>query len=387
MADKKEFDFLIVGAGLFGATFARLATDRGMSCLVIDRRNHAGGNVWCEDVGGITVHHYGPHIFHTSDEKVWRFVNSFVRFNRFTNSPLAVNGDRVFNLPFNMNTFRQLWGVGTPEEARKVIGEQTEMQKRRLFDQGILEPRNLEEKALTMVGADLYRLLIRDYTEKQWGRSCRLLPPSIISRIPLRFTFDNNYFNDSFQGIPEGGYNPLIEALLKGSRVVLGADFIREPDFWRRKARTVVFGGQIDEYFGFRLGHLQYRSLRWETEELPTPNFQGNAVVNYTDASRPFTRVIEHKHFAAFGEDVYKIPFTVVSREYPSEWSAGKEPFYPVNDHSNEKLLAAYRELAAREKDTVFGGRLAEYRYYDMDDVIRRAFDAFEDCLTHKQQG
>lgn len=373
------YDYLIVGAGLFGATFAHEATGRGLKCLVIDRRPHTGGNVYCENIEGINVHKYGAHIFHTSDPETWKFVNDIVPFNRFTNSPLALAPDgRLYNLPFNMNTFYQLWGERDPKAVERIIEQQRREALDRMHADGVTEPRNLEEQALTLVGKDVYRLLIKEYTEKQWGRKCTELPAFIIRRLPLRFTFDNNYFNDAFQGIPVGGYNPLIEGLLKGSDVVLDTDFFADRDRWQRVARRMLFTGKIDEFYGFRFGKLDYRTVRFETEVLDTPNYQGNAVINHTSASVPYTRVIEHKHFETFGDRVYDNPRTVVSREYSTEWTEGMEPFYPVNDARNQAIYEQYRALADGEPDVLFGGRLAEYRYYDMAPLIARARQLFK---------
>lgn len=373
------YDYLIVGAGLFGATFAHEATASGLKCLVIDRRPHIGGNVYCENIEGINVHKYGAHIFHTSDPETWKFVNDIVPFNRFTNSPLALAPDgRLYNLPFNMNTFYQLWGERDPRKVRLIIDAQRKEAVDRMRVDGVTEPRNLEEQALTLVGRDVYRLLIKEYTEKQWGRRCTELPAFIIRRLPLRFTFDNNYFNDAFQGIPVGGYNPLIEGLLKGSDVVLDTDFFADRDRWQRVARRMLFTGRIDEFYGFRFGRLDYRTVRFETEVLDTPNYQGNAVINHTSASVPYTRVIEHKHFETFGDRVYDNPRTVVSREYSTEWHEGMEPFYPVNDEKNQALYERYRALADLEPDVLFGGRLAEYRYYDMAPLIANARRLFK---------
>lgn len=374
------YDYLIVGAGLFGATFAHEATARGLRCLVIDRRPHAGGNVYCENIEGINVHKYGAHIFHTSDPETWKFVNDIVPFNRFTNSPLALAPDgRLYNLPFNMNTFYQLWGERDPQQVRLIIDAQRREAIDRMRADGVTEPRNLEEQALTLVGQDVYRLLIKEYTEKQWGRKCTELPAFIIRRLPLRFTFDNNYFNDAFQGIPVGGYNPLIEGLLRGSDVVLDTDFFADRDRWQGVARKMLFTGKIDEFYGFRFGKLDYRTVRFETEVLETPNYQGNAVINHTSASVPYTRVIEHKHFETFGDRVYDNPHTVVSREYSTEWTEGMEPFYPVNDARNQAIYEQYRALADLEPDVLFGGRLAEYRYYDMAPLIANARRLFKD--------
>lgn len=373
------YDYLIVGAGLFGATFAHEATARGLKCLVIDRRPHIGGNVYCENIEGINVHKYGAHIFHTSDPETWKFVNDIVPFNRFTNSPLALAPDgRLYNLPFNMNTFYQLWGERDPQKVRFIIDAQRKEAVDRMRVDGVTEPRNLEEQALTLVGNDVYRLLIKEYTEKQWGRRCTELPAFIIRRLPLRFTFDNNYFNDAFQGIPVGGYNPLIEGLLRGADVVLDTDFFADRDKWQGMARKMLFTGRIDEFYGFRFGKLDYRTVRFETEVLATPNYQGNAVINHTSASVPYTRVIEHKHFETFGDRIYDNPHTVVSREYSTEWTEGMEPFYPVNDEKNQTLYERYRALADLEPDVLFGGRLAEYRYYDMAPLITNARRLFK---------
>lgn len=378
MADK-EFDYLIVGAGLFGSTFAHQARRHGHKCLVIDRRPHTGGNIYCENISGINVHKYGAHIFHTSDREVWEFVNALVPFNRYTNSPIAVAPDcRIFNLPFNMNTFSRLWGVTTPVEARAIIDAQCRDAVERMKADGADKPRNLEEQALSLVGRDIYELLIREYTEKQWGRPCSQMPPFIIRRLPVRMTYDNNYFNDSYQGIPEGGYNRLTDALLEGIEVRTGADYFDDPEGWRSMARKMVFTGAIDEFYGYRFGRLEYRTVRFETETLDTPNHQGNAVFNYAAASVPYTRVIEHKHFETFGDAVYDNPRTVISREYSQEWTEGMEPFYPVNNERNTALLARYKALADAEPDVIFGGRLAEYKYYDMAPVIRKALDLWK---------
>ena len=359
----KRYDYLIVGAGLYGAVFARELTQRGKSCLVIDHRNHIAGNIYTEKMAGINVHKYGAHIFHTSDREVWEYVNQFAEFNNYVNSPLAVYRDELYNLPFNMNTFSKMWGIRTPKEARQMI-------ERQVAELGITEPQNLEEQALSLVGTDVYTKLIKGYTEKQWGRDCRELPAFIIRRLPCRFTYDNNYFNDRWQGIPIGGYTQMVEKMLEGADVLLQTDYfdlIREqPEI----AHTVVYTGCIDEFFGYRLGALKYRSVRFETEELPEENYQGNAVVNYTDREVPYTRVIEHKHFE-FG----KQPTTVISREYSAEWKPGLEPYYPVNDAENSALYAQYQQLAAQQENVIFGGRLGQYRYYDMDKVIRAAMD------------
>lgn len=374
-----KYDYLIVGAGLFGATFAHLATKAGKRCLIIDRRDHVGGNVYCEKIEGINVHKYGAHIFHTSDREVWDFVNSLVPFNRYTNSPVASAPDgKLYNLPFNMNTFYQMWGVRTPQEADAKLEEQRREAIERMKAEGVNEPRNLEEQALTLIGRDIYEKLIKHYTEKQWGRPCTELPAFIIRRLPVRLTFDNNYFNDSYQGIPEGGYNKLVDRLLEGSDVRLGVDFAEFKGSWRELADKLVYTGAIDEYFDFRLGRLDWRTVRFETEPLDTPNYQGNAVVNYTDADTPWTRIIEHKHFESFGPAVYDNPRTVISREYSTEFRPGMEPYYPVNNERNNRLSEAYRALAAQEKYVIFGGRLAEYKYYDMAPVIAKAFEAWK---------
>ncbi|NLL38544.1 MAG: UDP-galactopyranose mutase [Clostridiales bacterium] len=359
-----SYDYLIVGSGLFGAVFARQATDRGRRCLVIDRRNHAGGNVYCENISGINVHKYGAHIFHTSNREVWDYVNRFAEFNNYINSPVAIYGEELYNLPFNMNTFSKMWGIKTPAEAKEIIDRQ-------IAEAGITAPKNLEEQAISLVGRDVYEKLIKGYTEKQWGRDCRELPAFIIKRLPLRFTYDNNYFNDRWQGIPIGGYNPIIEKLLEGSQVLLNTDYF---DFIKEHpniAEKTVFTGMLDEFFDYSLGYLQWRSVRFETEELPTDNYQGNAVVNYTSKEVPWTRIIEHKHFE-FGQQ----PTTVISREYSAEWKPGTEPYYPINDERNETLAEKYRALAAKREDVIFGGRLGQYKYYDMDKVIAAALEA-----------
>lgn len=379
MKSPMKYDYLIVGSGLFGATFARMATDAGRRCLVIDRRPHTGGNLYCREVEGINVHEYGAHIFHTSDRRVWDFVNAIVPFNRYTNSPVAYAPDgKLYNLPFNMNTFYRMWGVRTPDEAQARLDEQRAEARRRMEAEGVTEPRNLEEQALCLIGRDIYEKLIKNYTEKQWGRPCTELPAFIIRRLPVRLTFDNNYFNDLYQGIPEGGYNRLIDGLLAGSDVRTGVDFASMRHNWRDIARTLVYTGPIDEYFGFHLGRLDWRTVRFETEVLDTPNRQGNAVVNYTDAETPWTRIIEHKHFESFGDGVYANPRTVISREYSTEYAPGMEPYYPVNDDRNNTLAQAYRDLAAKESDVIFGGRLAEYRYYDMAPIIAQVLDLWK---------
>lgn len=359
-----KYDYLIAGAGLFGGVFAQQAAERGKRCLVLERRGHVGGNIYCREIEGIQVHQYGAHIFHTSDEEVWAYVSRFVRFNHFINAPLAVCGSELYNLPFNMNTFSRLWGIRTPREAQEKIREQIES-----LDIG--EPRNLEEQALKLVGRDVYEKLVKGYTEKQWGRDCKDLPAFIIRRLPLRFTYDNNYFSDPHQGIPVEGYNALAEKLLEGSEVLLNTDYFTFIQDHPRIAEKTVFTGMIDEFFGFRLGPLEYRTVRFETEVLDCPNWQGNAVVNYTSRQVPYTRIIEHKHFT-FGQQ----PRTVISREYPGEWKPGMEPFYPVNDRKNQALYQDYQALARTRPDVIFGGRLGQYRYYDMDKAIRAALDA-----------
>ena len=360
----KHYDYLVVGAGLYGAVFAYEAKKRGKEVLVIDRRDHKGGNIYCEEVNGINVHKYGAHIFHTSNKKVWEYVNQFAEFNRYTNSPVANYKGELYNLPFNMNTFNKMWGVITPQEAAAKIEEQRK-------EAGITEPKNLEEQAISLVGKDIYEKLIKGYTQKQWGRKCTELPSFIIKRLPVRLTFDNNYFNDLYQGIPMGGYNVIIDKMLDGVEVELGTDYLANKDKYENIADKIIFTGPIDEFYDYCFGPLEYRSVRFETEELPVENYQGNAVINYTDAETPYTRIIEHKHFE-FGTQ----PTTVISKEYPSEWKLGDEPYYPVNDKKNEELANGYRELAAKEENVIFGGRLGEYRYYDMDKVIEAALQA-----------
>ncbi len=373
-----KYDYLIVGAGLFGATFAHLANKSGKRCLVIDKRPQAGGNIYCENIEGINVHKYGAHIFHTSDKEIWDFVNSIVPFNRYTNCPVAQAPDgRLYTLPFNMNTFYQMWGVKTPVEAQAKLDEQRREAIEQMKAEGISDPRNLEEQALTLIGRDIYEQLIKGYTEKQWGRSCSELPAFIIRRLPVRMTFDNNYFNDSYQGIPIGGYNHLIDGLLDGIEVRLKTDFFNNRSHWESMAEKIVFTGKIDEFYDYRFGKLEYRTVRFETKILPVPNYQGNAVVNYTSREVPYTRVIEHKHFNVFGNAVYDNPKTVISREYSTEWHAGMEPFYPVNDSKNQTIYQKYQELARQEKRIFFGGRLAEYKYYDMAPVIKNAIKLF----------
>lgn len=369
-----KYDFLIVGAGLFGATFAWQARQAGKTCLVIDRRKHKGGNIYCEEVVGINVHRYGAHIFHTNNEELWHFVNSLVPFNRYTNSPVANYHGKLYNLPFNMNTFYQMWGVHTPAEATAKLEEQRKEARRILKEQGVSEPRNLEEQALLLIGHDIYERLIKGYTEKQWGRPCTELPAFIIRRLPVRLVFDNNYFNDRFQGIPIGGYNKLIDKLLEDCEVRLGVDYFVNRNELDGLADKMVYTGEIDRYFDYRLGHLEWRTVRFETETMNVSNYQGNAVINYTEREVPYTRIIEHKHFECFGADVDKNPKTVISREYSTEWHLGMEPYYPVNDEKNNTLYHQYVELAHSEKNVLFGGRLAEYKYYDMAPVIERAF-------------
>ena len=365
-----HYDFLIVGSGLFGATFAYKAKQAGKSCLVIDKRPHLGGNVYCEQIEGINVHKYGAHIFHTSNKEVWDFVNALVPFNRYTNCPVANYKGELYNLPFNMNTFYQMWGVRTPEEAMAKIESQKLKVKSDLNGR---EPANLEEQALMLVGRDIYEKLIKGYTEKQWGRPCTELPAFIIRRLPLRFVFDNNYFNDLYQGIPVGGYNALIEHLLDGIDTRVNCDFFAEREELEALADKIVYTGPIDQFYGYRFGKLQYRTVRFETETLNTSNYQGNAVINYTDRETPYTRIIEHKHFESFGQAVYGNPKTIISREYSTEWQPGMEPYYPVNDDRNASLYTQYKELADQEKNVVFGGRLAEYKYYDMAPTIEQA--------------
>ena len=371
----QHYDYLIVGAGLFGSVFAYKTKEQGKKCLVVDRRPHLGGNLYCEDVEGIHVHKYGAHIFHTSDKKVWDFVNSIVEFNRYTNSPVANNKGKLYNLPFNMNTFYQMWGVTTPAEAKAKIEEQKAEAIARMKADGVSEPRNLEEQAQTLIGKDIYEKLIKGYTEKQWGRKCTELPAFIIKRLPVRLVFDNNYFNDKYQGIPIGGYNVLIERLLDGADTRLGCDFFAHREELEALADKVGFTGAIDEYYGYRFGKLEYRTVRFEMETLDTPNYQGNAVVNYTEREVPYTRVIEHKHFEMFGTDVDNCPKTVISREYSSEWTEGSEPYYPVNDRRNTELYKQYERLASQEASVIFGGRLAEYKYYDMHQIVEKVLN------------
>lgn len=387
--NNQRYDYLIVGSGLFGATFAHLAHKQGKKCLVIDKRPHLGGNIYCENIEGINVHKYGAHIFHTSNKQVWDFVNSIVEFNRYTNSPVANYQGKLYNLPFNMNTFYQMWGVTTPEEAQAKIDEQkaaySEELRMKNEELGLPnEPHNLEEQAMLLVGKDIYERLIKGYTEKQWGRKCTELPAFIIKRLPVRLVFDNNYFNDKYQGIPVGGYNKLTEGLLEGIECQTSIDFFSTPyempngekailkDAWKEIADKLVFTGKIDEFYDYQFGKLNYRTVRFEQEIIDKPNYQGNAVVNYTEREVPYTRVIEHKHFEMFGAEVYDCPKTVISKEYSTEWKDGMEPYYPVNDKENTELAAQYKALAEQEQDVIFGGRLAEYKYYDMSPIIEK---------------
>lgn len=376
----QKYDYLIVGSGLFGSVFAYRAKQAGKRCLVIDKRPHIGGNVYCENIEGINVHKYGAHIFHTSNKAVWDFVNSIVEFNRYTNCPVANYRGTLYNLPFNMNTFYQMWHVTTPQQAHAILEEQREEARTKLCGR---EPANLEEQARLLIGNDIYEALIKGYTEKQWGRKCSDLPAFIIKRLPVRMIFDNNYFNDKYQGIPIGGYTRLIDGLLEGTDVRLECDFFREfctgsssddtKICWQEVADKLVYTGPLDEFYDYRFGKLQYRTVSFETVVEDTPNYQGNAVVNYTDREVPYTRIIEHKHFEMFGQEVYDCPKTVISREYSTEWKPGMEPYYPVNDDSNNELADKYRNLAAKESDVIFGGRLADYRYYDMAPIVEQA--------------
>ena len=392
----KKYDYLIVGSGLFGATFAHLAHKQGKSCLVIDKRPQLGGNIYCENIEGINVHKYGAHIFHTSNKEVWDFVNAIVEFNRYTNSPVANYKGKLYNLPFNMNTFYQMWGVTTPEEAQAKIDEQKAEAVAKMKADGVSEPRNLEEQAQVLIGKDIYERLIKGYTEKQWGRKCTDLPAFIIKRLPVRLVFDNNYFNDKYQGIPVGGYNKLIDGLLEGIDTMTSVDFFADniqklaenkessqkagliKDCWQEIAEKLVFTGKIDQFYDYQFGKLNYRTVRFEQEIIDCPNYQGNAVVNYTEREVPYTRVIEHKHFEMFGAEVYNCPKTVISKEYSTEWKDGMEPYYPVNDKENSELYAQYKNLADQEKDVIFGGRLAEYKYYDMAPIIEKALAMFK---------
>lgn len=371
----RKYDYLIVGSGLFGAAFAYFARKQGKKCLVIDKRPQLGGNVYCENIEGVNVHKYGAHIFHTSSKMVWDFVNSIVEFNRYTNSPVANYKGKLYNLPFNMNTFCQMWGVTTPADAKAKIDEQ---KREAVHALGGREPRNLEEQALTLVGKDIFYTLIKEYTEKQWGRKCTELPAFIIKRLPVRMVFDNNYFNDKYQGIPIGGYNRLIEGLLDGVDCKVNVDFFSsEYKDWQKYADKLVYTGAIDEYFEYSFGKLDWRTVSFKTRVEDTPNYQGNAVVNYTSHEKPYTRVIEHKHFEKFGQEVYDNPKTVVSEEYSTEYKEGMEPYYPVNDARNNLLAEKYRQLAEKEENVIFGGRLAQYKYYDMAPVIEQVMELF----------
>ena len=368
----KNYDYLIVGSGLFGATFAYRAKRAGKKCLVIDKRPHLGGNVYCENIEGINVHKYGAHIFHTNNKEVWDFVNSIVEFNRYTNSPVANYKGKLYNLPFNMNTFYQMWGVTTPEQAQAKIDEQKTEAVASLNGR---EPQNLEEQALTLVGKDIFERLIKEYTEKQWGRKCTELPAFIIKRLPVRLVFDNNYFNDRYQGIPIGGYNKLIDGLLEGVECKTDTDFFENREYWESVADKIVYTGQIDEFYNNKFGKLNWRTVSFKTRIENAPNFQGNAVVNYTSHDEPYTRVIEHKHFEMFGQAVYDCPKTVISEEYSTEYKDGMEPYYPVNDERNNQLAEKYCQLAVQEKNVIFGGRLAEYKYYDMAPIVEKVLN------------
>ena len=361
-----KYDYLVVGAGLYGAVFAYEAKKKGKTCLVIDKRDHIAGNIYCENVSGINVHKYGAHIFHTSDKKIWEYVNQFAEFNNYINSPVARYKNELYNLPFNMNTFSKMWNIATPQEAKDIIASQ-------IADLNITEPKNLEEQALSLVGKDVYEKLIKGYTEKQWGRDCKDLPSFIIKRLPLRFIYDNNYFNDRYQGIPIGGYTKIVEKMLDGIEVRLNTNYLDNREEFDAMADKIVYTGMIDQFYDYKLGVLEYRSVRFETEELPMENYQGNAVVNYTEREVPYTRIIEHKHFE-FG----KQPTTIISREYSSEWKKGDEPYYPVNHDKNNALYQQYKELADKEHKVIFGGRLGGYKYYDMDKVIAAALEMCE---------
>lgn len=363
----KKYDYLIVGAGLFGATFAYEMTKKGKRCLVIDRRNHTGGNIYCENINGINVHKYGAHIFHTSNKKIWEYVNQFVEFNNYINAPIANYNGELYNLPFNMNTFAKLWGIVTPEEAKDKIESQKNVLKGKT-------PENLEEQAISLVGEDVYRKLVKEYTEKQWGRDCKELPAFIIKRLPVRFTFNNNYFNDRYQGIPIGGYNVIIDKMLENSDVELGVDYLKEKEKYSELADKVLFTGMIDEYYNYKLGNLEYRTLKFENEVLEDiDNYQGTAVMNFTSKKEEYTRIIEHKHF-----EFNDCKGTIITKEYPSTWKLGDEAYYPVNDEKNSELFMKYKELADKEKNVIFGGRLGQYKYYDMDKIIEEALKLTE---------
>ena len=373
----KKYDYLVVGYGVYGVSFSYLATRQGKRCMVIDKRPQLGGNLYCEQIEGINVHKYGAHIFHTSNKKVWNFVNSITEFNRYTNSPVANFKGQLYNLPFNMNTFYQMWGVTTPAEAMAKLDEQRAEAAAKMKDDGVTVPRNLEEQARILIGEDIYERLIKGYTEKQWGRPCVDLPAFIIKRLPVRLVFDNNYFNDKYQGVPIGGYNKLIAGLLDGIETKTGTDFFTNRLYWEGLADTIVFTGKIDEYYGYCYGKLEYRTVRFEEEVLDMPNYQGNAVVNYTEKDVPYTRIIEHKHFEMFGSEVYNSSKTLISKEYSTEWKDGMEPYYPVNDDRNNSLYCQYKALADKEKRVIFGGRLAEYRYYDMHQIVECLLERF----------
>lgn len=370
-----KYDYLIVGSGLFGSVFAYRAKQKNKKCLVIEKRNHIGGNIYCENIEGINVHKYGAHIFHTSNKEVWDFVNSIVEFNRYTNSPIANYKGKLYNLPFNMNTFYQMWGVTTPQQAKEKIEGQKLLAMETMKKEGIIEPRNLEEQAISLIGTDIYEILIKGYTEKQWGRKCTELPPFIIKRLPIRFIYDNNYFNDKYQGIPIGGYNKLINGLLNDIEVKTDVDFFKNREYWENIAEKIVFTGKIDEFYNYQLGKLEYRTVKFEEEIHNCSNYQGNAVINYTEKEVPYTRIIEHKHFEMFGAEIDNCPKTVISKEYSTEWKDGMEPYYPVNDEKNNALYEKYKELAQKEKNVIFGGRLAEYKYYDMAPIVELALN------------
>lgn len=377
----KQYDYLIIGSGLFGATFAYKAHLQGKKCLVIDKRSHLGGNVYCENIEGINVHKYGAHIFHTNNKQVWDFVNSIVEFNRYTNCPVAKYHGKLYNLPFNMNTFYQMWGVITPVEAMSKIEEQRADAITKLNGK---EPQNLEEQALSLVGKDIYERLIKGYTEKQWGRKCTELPTFIIKRLPVRLIFDNNYFNDKYQGIPIGGYNKLIEGMLEGIETMVGVDFFENREYWESIADKIVYTGKIDEFYNYQYGKLEYRTVKFEEEIYNISNYQGNAVINYTEKEIPYTRIIEHKHFEMFGTEVNACPKTIISKEYSTEWKDGMEPYYPVNDEKNNALYQRYKELTNKENSVIFGGRLAEYKYYDMAPIVEKVMLLFENNASNK---